>query len=350
MSSRLESLVEKLEWFVDQPSVTREEKALADNLQRRLNSAGTHTVHRWRDGLVALPKNGRPKLLLAGHLDTVPPSPTQTRKRENGRVYGCGTSDMKAGLAVMLEILESRPEAPVGHIFYDREEGPVVENGLKPLLESVDLPKVPTIVLEPTTGEIQVGCVGSFHLDVTFHGQRAHAARPWHGENALYLAAPFLQYLSRRQPDEVVVHGQTFRQVITPTILTTHTLSNAVPGEVTINLNIRFAPGVEPDALMEEVRREAGSKAEVKLKDLAPAGKVCHDDPLLAPWIEERGLVVAPKQAWTDVAQLTELGFPAVNFGPGEPGQAHQPDEWCPEDGLTHCHGAIESLLENHLA
>ena len=114
-ADKLHSLIEKLDWFVDQASVTREEKPLADNLEQRLSS-GPFTIHRWRDGLVALPKS-KPKLLLAGHLDTVPPSPQQTRKRENGRIYGCGTSDMKAGLAVMLEILETHPEAPVGYIF-----------------------------------------------------------------------------------------------------------------------------------------------------------------------------------------------------------------------------------------
>ncbi|MCA9777784.1 MAG: succinyl-diaminopimelate desuccinylase [Candidatus Eremiobacteraeota bacterium] len=340
-----DALIEKLEWFVDQPSVTREEKALADNLEQRL-SASPFQIHRWRDGLVAMPRS-EAKLLLAGHLDTVPPSPQQTRKRRDGRVYGCGTSDMKAGLAVMLEILESHPDAPVGYIFYDREEGPIVENGLRPLLESVpNLPKLPTIVLEPTNGEIQVGCVGSFHLDVTFTGKRAHAARPWQGENALYLAAPFLQYLSEREPEEIEVHGQIFRQVITPTILNTHTLSNAVPGEVIMNLNVRFAPGQSSDSLIEEVKKHAGEKATVVLKDLAPAGQVCHEDPTLAPWIKARNLTVAPKQAWTDVAQLTDMGFPAVNFGPGEPAQAHQPDEWCPEDGLWFCYRELLHLID----
>lgn len=340
-----ESLVQKLEWLVDVPSVTGEEKPLADLLEKRLEGLSTHVVTRWRDGLVALPESGVVKLALAGHLDTVPPSDEQERVRRNGRVYGCGTSDMKAGLAIMLEFIERYPKSPVAHIFYDREEGPVVENGLKPLLNSLDLPRVPTIVLEPTSGEVQVGCVGSFHLDVTFRGKRAHAARPWQGENAVYLALPFLDYLRQRQPDEISVHGQTFRQVITPTILTTHRLANAVPGELTINLNVRFAPGVDPQTLIEEVTRHAGAGAEVTLKDLAPAGEVCHSDPLLKPWIERESLVVRPKQAWTDVAQLCELGFPAVNFGPGEPSQAHQPNEWCPEDGLLFCYRKLESLI-----
>lgn len=340
-----ESLVQKLEWLVDIPSVTRQEKTLADTLEKRLRALSTHTVTRWRDGLIALPRDGGVKLALAGHLDTVPPSLEQERTRRNGLVYGCGTTDMKAGLAVMLEFLEQYPLSPVAHIFYDREEGPVVENGLKPLLGTVDLPKVPTIVLEPTNGEVQVGCVGSFHVDVTFFGKRAHAARPWQGENAIFLALPLLEYLSKRPPDEVVVHGQTFRQVITPTILSTHQLANAVPGETTINLNVRFAPGSDPESLIEEIRKQAGERAQVQLKDLAPAGAVCHSDPVLKPWIERESLVVTPKQAWTDVAQLSELGFPAVNFGPGDPSQAHQPNEWCPESGLVFCYQKLSSLL-----
>ena len=219
MSNLLERLIAKLEWLVDIPSVTRDEKVLADKLEDKLRLCQGHKLHRWRDGLVLLPNDKEPALLMAGHLDTVPPSPEQNRCRKDGKVYGCGTSDMKAGLAVMLETLEAQPHAPVGYIFYDREEGPIVENGLTPLLKDISLPKVPTIVLEPTNGEVQVGCVGSFHLDVIFHGKRAHAARPWQGENALYLAAPLLTYLANRKPDEVTIHGQTFRQVITPTIL-----------------------------------------------------------------------------------------------------------------------------------
>lgn len=340
-----ESLVQKLEWLVDVPSVTRDEKALADLLQKRLEGLSSHSVTRWRDGLVVMPRDREVKFAMAGHLDTVPPSKEQQRTRRDGRVYGCGTSDMKAGLAVMLECLEHYPNSPVAHIFYDREEGPIVENGLKPLVGSVEIPRVPTVVLEPTSGEVQVGCVGSFHLHVIFRGKRAHAARPWQGENALYLALPLLDYLSRRAADEIVIHQQTFRQVITPTILTTHSLANAVPGEVTINLNIRFAPGVDPRGLIEEVEQNAGAAAEVILRDIAPAGEVCHNHPLFQPWIEREALVVSPKQAWTDVAQLCEMGFPAVNFGPGEPSQAHQPNEWCPEEGLVFCYDKLQSLI-----
>lgn len=339
------SLIETLEWLVDVPSVTREEKEIADLLEERLRKAARHTTRRWRHGLLTTPSQVEPKFLLVGHLDTVPPSPQQSRRRENGRIYGCGTSDMKAGVAVMLEILDNRPEAPVAYLFYDREEGPLSENGLSPLLDLLNSPGLPAVVLEPTNNEVQVGCVGSFHLKVSFEGVRSHAARPWQGRNAIYEALPLLGYLSQRPTDDIEIDGQTFRQVITPTIMGTPTLANAVPGEAWLNLNIRFAPGVDHRSLIEEVKVQAGSCARIELLDVAPAGAVCHRDPKFAEWIEKENLSVTPKQAWTDVAQLTARGYPAVNFGPGEPAQAHQPDEWAPESALEICYQKLLSWL-----
>lgn len=328
-------LLDNLEWLVAIPSVTGQEQEIADRLEARLRaSVPDYRLTRWRHGLLAVPRQAEPRRLMVGHLDTVPPSPQQTRRRIEGRFYGCGSSDMKAGVAVMLALLESHPEVPVAYLFYDQEEGPLANNGLTPLLDRLDRPGLPAIVLEPTHNEVQVGCVGSFHLRVDFAGVRCHAARPWQGRNALYETLPLLHYLSQRRPDEVVVEGQTFRQVITPTLMGTHQLANAVPGEAWLQLNIRFAPGVEPEALITEVRQQAGPQATLTLLDVAPAGQVCHTHPSLAPWIARRGLQVTPKQAWTDVAQLTARGYPAVNFGPGEPSQAHQPDEWTPEAAL----------------
>lgn len=344
MSTPGQSLLQSLEWLLDISSETALEERLADLLQQRLSANPDFRLRRWRHGLLALPPV-QPRYLLAGHLDTVPASPQQTRRRLEGRVYGCGASDMKAGLAVMLEFFERHPEAPISYLFYDQEEGPLAQNGLLPLLDLLPGPPLPAVVLEPTNNEVQVGCVGSLHLDVRFAGVRAHAARPWQGRNALYEALPLLCYLSRREPEEIVQEGQTFRQVITPTIISSPTLANAVPEQVTINLNIRFAPGTDPQTLLEEVRRQAGPQATLQLKDVAPAGAVCHTHPALAPWIRERGLKVAPKQAWTDVAQLTARGYPAINFGPGEPAQAHQPDEWASEAALLDCYQHLKALL-----
>ncbi len=206
---------------------------------------------------------------------------------------------------------------------------------------------VPAVVLEPTNGEVQVGCVGSFHLEVTFRGVRAHSARPWQGENAIYQALPLLQHLSGREPEEFLVEGRVFRQVITPTVVSSPTLKNAVPGELYLNLNVRFAPSQDHKALLEEIQAHLPESAQTHLADLAPAGDVCHQHPLWAEWIVDQGLKITPKQAWTDVAQLTQRGFPAINFGPGDPAQAHQPDEWCEEVQLQNCFEHLSILVQN---
>lgn len=341
------SILEKLEWLLDLPSVTGEEAQLADALQARLAKLEDFKLKRFRNGILALPKESETKLLLAGHLDTVPPAAGQTRRLEGDRIYGCGSSDMKAGVAVMLEMIESNPQAPLGYIFYDQEEGPLLNNGLAPLLDMLQRPGTPAVVLEPTANEVQVGCVGSFHLEVVFSGLRAHAARPWQGRNAIFAALPLLSYLSKRPVDEVEVEGQIFRQVVTPTILSTPKLANAVPDQLSLNLNIRFAPGTDYQVLIDEVQEKVCEHAILNLLDVAPAGQVCHSHPDFAPWIQSQGLKVAPKQAWTDVAQLTAKGYPALNFGPGEPSQAHQIDEWAPIAALGQNYQHLLKLVES---
>lgn len=335
-----------LEWLLDIPSVTGKEDVLTEALLARLQPHGDHTLIRWRNGLLLTPIKHEPSLLLVGHLDTVPPTPGQARHQSTDKVYGCGSSDMKAGVAVMLTMLEQHPQDPIAYLFYDREEGPLKDNGLTPLLDHLKTPGIPAIVLEPTLNEVQVGCVGSLHLAITFNGVRAHAARPWQGRNALYEALPLLNHLAHRLADDIIVSGQTFRQVITPTVLTTPTLTNAVPSEARLNVNIRFAPGQDPETLIAECRHYAGPQATIKLLDLAPAGKVSHQHPRFHSWITQRQLTVAPKQAWTDVAQLTASGYPALNFGPGDPSQAHQANEWAPIAELKACYDHLRALLE----
>ncbi len=341
----LARLVAHLTWLVDYPSVTGQEKELADRLQARLEALPGRRTLRWRHCLASWPAERAPELLLVGHLDTVPPDSKQTRRRQDGRLYGCGASDMKAGLALMLEALETEADRDIGFLFYDREEGPIAENGLASLLDRLPFRGTPALVLEPTNNEIQVGCVGTMQLELRFPGLRAHAARPWQGRNALYGALPLLNHLARREPDEVEVSGLVFRQVITPTVLRTPEIKNAVPGELFLNLNIRFAPGVEHTVLLAEVAELLPPGCDQHLADLAPAGAVCHTHELWRGWIARRDLLVTPKQAWTDVAQLTARGFPAVNFGPGEPAQAHQPDEWCLEEQLLDGYLHLQDLF-----
>lgn len=331
--------------LVSVDSVTGQEEALANQVQEwALEHFGSRRVSRWRHGIVVAPAVQGPCLALVGHLDTVPPAEPQPLKIDGDRVYGCGASDMKAGVAVMMALMEQSHKIPVCGVFYDQEEGPQSNNGLMPLLELA--PKLDlAIVLEPTDNEVQVGCVGSLHAQVEVLGQRAHSARPWHGESAVSKAIPLLQKLADWKPVPVEIAGQTFFEVATVTQAHTESPRNAVPGRFHLNINYRFAPGRSAEEAEATIREFLAGADKVIIEDVSPSGAVCLDHPRLAPWIEGRGLKVCPKQAWTDVAQLTQAGIPAVNFGPGTPAQAHQAGEWADIDQIWDNYQHLLALL-----
>ena len=227
-------------------------------------------------------------------------------------------------------------------IFYDKEEGPEQENGLEPVLQSGLLPPLDfAFVLEPTDRALQLGCMGTLHATLTVRGKRAHSARPWQGENAIYRAIPLLQRLAERERRGVRFGELTYYEVMVATQARTENSKNVVPDALVLNVNLRFAPGRTAADAERELRELVGDDAEVRITDSAAAGAVYLDHPLLEPWRQREGLALQCKQAWTDVARFTERGIPAVNFGPGETAQAHQAGEWCSIDSLEHVHGAL---------
>jgi succinyl-diaminopimelate desuccinylase len=326
------------QWTLDLcrvPSVTGDEDRLAGEVADWIRAMGDDlVVKRVGNSVVAHAPllTDRPTVGLFGHLDTVKPASDQPLAITEGRVFGCGASDMKAGLAVMLGLLAERNQLTRANyvaVFYDKEEGPATENGLEPLLNTDGA--VPALdfafCLEPTDNRVEVGCVGGLHATVTFRGRRAHSARPWQGENAIYKATGFLNRLRDRGRKPVPFGELTYYEVMNATMAETTNSRNVVPDAFTLNVNYRFAPGKSIDEAKAELLAEVAGEADVTFIDEAPAGAVCLDHPLLAPWREAQGLELAPKQAWTDVARLTARGVPAVNFGPGETGQAHQARE-----------------------
>ncbi|MEW6277053.1 MAG: succinyl-diaminopimelate desuccinylase [Candidatus Eremiobacterota bacterium] len=334
--------------LVSIPSPTAHEEELCARVEAWARDRdGGATLRRWRNCLtVQAPPTGRPAVGLFGHLDTVAPSHDQPLGIQDGRVYGCGASDMKAGLALMMQAWEERDrwDADLVLVFYDREEGPSEDNGL-----AVILPELPAmdlaVVLEPTDNQVQLGCVGSLHARVTFSGRRAHSARPWQGENALFKAIPLLQRLERMQPRAVEVDGLTFYEVVTPTTAVTGNSRNVVPDRFELNVNYRFAPGRTPAEARVELAELVGTQAHLEVLDVAPAGDVCSRHPRVSEWIARGHLGTQPKQAWTDVARLTAAGIPAVNFGPGDPGQAHQAREHVTVDALYRGYELLSLLL-----
>ena len=295
----------------------------------------------------------KPLVVLAGHLDTVPLQEGDfPARREAGRIFGRGASDMKGALAVMIELWRNldRAALPVelALVFYDREEGPIAGNGLLPLLAArPDLRRASlALCLEPTDLTLQMGCCGSLHATLTFLGRSAHSARPWQGENAIHKAGALLTHLAGQAPREVRVGELIYREVMSVTRIDGFTGRNVVPARCELNLNYRFAPGRTLDSAQLEVEQLAKKfDAECRVTDRSPSGPAILENALLQ---EFRALTAAPieaKQAWTDVAQLAAEGIPAANFGPGEQAQAHQKNESCGEEALGRAYSMLERFL-----
>ena len=335
--------------LVQIPSHTGHEEAICNYLERWCcDKLPAVPYVRRRNSLIVYPPqtDGRPTIGLVGHIDTVPCDPNQPLEIQKDRLYGCGASDMKGGIALMMEAMEAWEELPcnlVG-IFYDREEGPDQENGMKLIIDEVP-PMDFALVLEPTNNCLEAGCMGGLHATVTFEGKRAHSAHPWQGQNAIYRSLPVLAKLRDRPRHEVNVAGLTFYEVMTATMARTENAPNVVPDRFIVNVNIRYAPGRTEKEALEDLVALVGDLATVDVRDSCIPGAVCTDHPLIQKWIEKCSLTVAPKQAWTDLARLTEHGIPAVNFGPGDPARAHQAVEWIDGAALQKGHDILFTFL-----
>ncbi len=328
-----------------------EERALADLVEARVAELGVEH-ERIGDSIVARAGGSGVPIALVGHLDTVPNWEDGGVERTPTRIVGRGAADMKGGVAVMLAILQrlTADSRPTVCIFYDREEGPHADNGIhRVLAESRLLDPKPSmaIVLEPSSGTVHAGAVGSMNAQIVFRGRSAHAARPWEGENAVSaeLAAAIGRFAAR-QPVDTVVDGLTYRDVATITMINGGVAHNVLPDKVELWVNARVAPGTSIDEAKAEVEALAGPAAEVTWSDVAPPASPSLTAPEVAAFLERTGLPVQPKQAWTDVATMHAWGVPAFNYGPGEPSQAHQPGEWVEISRLEECERVIAAELE----
>jgi len=202
-------------------------------------------------------------------------------------------------------------------------------------------------VPEPTAAALEVGCVGTSQVEITFRGRSAHAARPWQGENALTRAGEFLSLLHERPAEKVIVEGLPFYEVLTPTLARGGRAKNIVPDSFVVNVNYRFAPGRDLEDVKRVFEDLLGDSASFEVVDFAPSGPVNLNNPLLRELIDT-GLEVRPKQAWTDVARFSERGVAAANFGPGLPSQAHQEAEYAELPLLEECHSQLASFFRHN--
>ncbi|MPZ73547.1 MAG: succinyl-diaminopimelate desuccinylase [Nitriliruptorales bacterium] len=334
------------------PCVTGEEGPIAAWLEERYAGRGERVRRSANSVVVGGAGDGRPVVLLVGHTDVVPPTPADMEaRREGDRLVGRGASDMKAGLAVCMDCFEDPLLRDGAYdlvlVAYAGEEGSHEGNELGPLLTAMpDLTRADlALVMEPTDLTVQLGCMGALHGEVTFAGRAAHSARPWQGVNALTAAGEFLSELHHREPEDVVVDDLLYREVFTATSGWTTNARNVVPDAFTINLNYRFAPD---KTLLEAEQRLAdvvGGRASLRFVDRAPAGRPRRDDALVQRFLGSVDAPIEPKQAWTDVARLSEVGVPALNYGPGLTAQAHQAGEYVPEANLATARDAVAAFL-----
>ncbi len=339
--------------LVNIPSVIGSEGRICTAIAERLLPVWSlQGVQRIGNALVVGQRTDRPLIVLFGHLDTVPEQKDNGKAREAGdRIYGLGTSDMKSGLAVMIHLLEddevrSGPYDVVG-VFYDKEEGPVDDNGLEDVLERAEwLTEADfAIVMEPTDLSLELGCNGVINADVIFHGRAAHSARPWLGENAITKAGEWLATLHSRQPTLVDIHGLEYREVFSVTKASGGVANNVLPAEFTVNLNYRFPPSYTVDQAEDRLRSLAEPADLVEVTDRAPAGTVPEGNAHLNRLEALVGGDITPKQGWTDVARLTARGIPAVNYGPGEVAQAHQAGESVTTTNLDTAYAVLRRFL-----
>jgi succinyl-diaminopimelate desuccinylase len=329
------------------PSLTGEEGPLCDRVEAQLRTLlGDGAVQRDGHSLVVQPRValGGPRVVLAGHFDVVKTLHDGPARVEGDRIYGAGAADMKSGLAVMLCLLEdlsrgSIPKVQPTFVFYEREEGPFLENRLGevlehfPALQTADL----AVCLEPSSNGLQLGCMGSVHARVHFRGRTSHSARPWQGENAIHKSGAFLSRLGARAPHDVTIEGMLYREVISATLAEGGRGRNIVPDNFTLNVNHRFAPGRTADDAIADLQAMVQGEADIEVFDRSPSAPPCLEHPLVQALIAEGVEGVEPKQAWTDVARFASVGVAAVNLGPGTQSQAHQANEWTDRGALDRC-------------
>ncbi|MCW2615821.1 MAG: succinyl-diaminopimelate desuccinylase [Frankiales bacterium] len=335
--------------LVDVESVSGNEAPLADLVEAALTALPHLTVVRDGNNVVARTSLGRERrVLLAGHLDTVPVADNLPSRRDGGLLYGCGTTDMKAGDAVLLHLAATlaEPAYDLTFVLYDNEEVEAAKNGLKRLVETRrDLLEADLAVLmEPTSGQVEAGCQGTLRVQVTIPGRRAHSARGWLGENAIHAAAPLLTTLVRYEPRDVEIDGCTYREGLNAVRIDGGVAGNVIPDACTVTVNFRFAPDRSVEQAEQHVREVFDGYA-VTLTDAAPGALPGLSAPAAAHFVEAVGGTPLAKYGWTDVARFAALGIPAVNYGPGDPNLAHTREEHIEVARIHACTEALRSYL-----
>ena len=341
--------VQLTEDLVNIESVSGNEREIADAVETALRELGHLEVQRFGHTIVARTHQGHAeRVVIAGHIDTVPLNANLPARRDEQLLHGLGTCDMKAGVAIALRLAATLPvtNRDVTYLFYECEEVEAERNGLQLLSQShPDLLQADfAILMEPSDGVVEAGCQGTLRVDVRTKGVRAHSARAWTGVNAIHGAADVLARLNAYEPRQPVIDGLEYHEGLNAVFISGGVAGNVLPDECVVSVNYRFAPDRSVDEAYAHMR-EVFDGFEIELSDSAPAAMPGLSVPAAAAFVEAVGGRANPKFGWTDVARFSGLGTPAVNFGPGDPHLAHRQDEFVPIDQITTVERQLRSWL-----
>jgi succinyl-diaminopimelate desuccinylase len=336
--------------LVDVASVSGDEVRLADLVDAALRELGHLTVDRQGNNLVARTSLGRERrVLLAGHLDTVPIADNLPSRVEGDLMFGCGTSDMKSGDAVLLHLAATLrdPAYDLTFVLYDNEEVDAAANGLGHLVRDhrdwldADL----AILMEPTSGQVEAGCQGTLRVDLPLVGRRAHSARSWLGDNAIHAAAPILRTLKAYQARDVDIDGCVYKEGLQAVRIDGGHAGNVIPDACTVTVNFRFAPDRSESQALAHVQ-DVFDGYEVVLTDSSAGALPGLTQPAAQHFVQAVGETPVAKYGWTDVARFAALGIPALNYGPGDPNLAHTREEHVDTRQIA----KVAELLRGYLA
>lgn len=337
----------------DIDSVSDREGPLADLIERTARSLEHLTVSRHGDTIVARTTLGRAqRVVIAGHIDTVPINENLPTRFETvdgiDYLWGRGTVDMKAGVAVQLKLAAelTDPKVDITWIWYDHEEVSESKNGLNKLSQSDPqlLAGDFAILCEPTRSEIEGGCNGNLRAEIRTRGLRSHSARSWVGDNAIHKAAPILNILADYEAEQIEVDGLVYREGLNAVGVTGGIAGNVIPDECMVHINYRFAPSKSGEDAVAHIHELFGDY-EIEIVDLAVGARPGLDAPIAQQFVAAVGGTPMPKYGWTDVARFSRLGVPAINYGPGDPMKAHADDERVPLQQITDCERGLRAWL-----
>ena len=335
--------------LVDVESVSGAEERLADAIADAISGLPHLSVHRDGNAIVARTDFGkRERVVLAGHIDTVPIAGNLPSHVADELLYGCGSCDMKSGVAVQLRLAAQLTTAvsDVTYVFYDCEEVEAKRNGLLRLsrtsrqLLAADF----AVLLEPTGAVVEGGCQGTLRADIVAGGERAHSARSWMGSNAIHNAGGILDVLRAYQARQPVVEGLAYHEGLNAVGVGGGVAGNVIPDECVVSVNYRFAPDRSPDQAIDHVR-EVFSGFDVRITDVASGARPGLSQPAAASFVAAVGGEPRAKLGWTDVARFDALGIPAVNYGPGDPQLAHTRNEHVPLAQIAECEARMLAWL-----